>query len=439
MKKLLTFLLTAVMAVACCIGLVGCNDKGGSKSTPSDVKVGLICLHDDNSTYDKNFIDAMKAVCAEKGADLVIRTGIDEDTVCYDTAIDLVSQGCSIIFADSFGHEPYILQAAKEKPNVQFYHATGTTAHTENQANFHNAFADIYQGRFVAGYIAGLKLAEMVKDDTATEVKVGYVGAWPYAEVKSGYTSWFLGLRKAFEEETTGKTVTMKVTFTNSWYDEVKEKNAAEALIADGCKLISQHADSWGAPTACEKAGVPNVSYNGSTASKCPNTFLVSSKINWKPYFRAMIDAKRNNTALEDDWTAGFCLYDEDNGAVNLSSLGKSVAAGTAEKVNKLIANLVLGNIKVFDCSTFTVTIDENAKSLGYEDKPWSGKNLNATVDGDGHLTAYMADVDSDPDYAGDHNVVVSEDGVTYFAESFWRSAPYFDVDIDGISTLLVD
>ena len=436
MKKLVTLLLTAVMAVACCMGLVACNKKDGGKTTPSDVKVGLICLHDDNSTYDKNFLDAMKAVCAEKGADLIIRTGIDEDTICYDTAIDLVSQGCSIIFADSFGHEPYMLQAAKEKPDVQFYHATGTTAHTENQANFHNAFADIFQGRYVAGYIAGLKLVEMVRNSADTTIKVGYVGAWPYAEVKSGYTSWFLGLRKAFDEEFNGsKTVIMKVTFTSSWYDEVKEKSAAEALIQDGCVLISQHADSWGAPTACEKAGVPNVSYNGSTASKCPETFLVSSKINWKPYFRAMIDAKRAGTSIAYDWTEGFCLFDQDNGAVNLTSLGKNVAEGTAAKVNKLIAELVLGNVKVFDCSTFTVTVDPNAKVIG---QPWNGKNVNATVDGEGHLIGYQADVDSDPAYAPDHEAVVTDaiSGVTFFAESTLRSAPYFDVDIDGIEEL---
>ena len=108
---------------------------------------------------------------------------------------------------------------------------------------------------------------------------MGYVGAYTYAEVISGYTSFFLGARSVCPS------VTMEVTFTGSWYDETAEKEGANKLIEDGCVLISQHADSMGAPTACETAGVPDVSYNGSTESACPNTFIVSSRIDWAPYF----------------------------------------------------------------------------------------------------------------------------------------------------------
>lgn len=420
MKKLLTLLLTAVMAVACCFGFTACGEE------KSDVKVGLICLHGETSTYDKNFIDAMKKACDVKGANLVIKTDVPEGNEAYEAAIDLVGQGCNVIFADSFGHEPYILKAAKEKPEVQFYHATGTTAHTEKVANFHNAFADIYQGRFVAGYAAGMKLADMVKDKTETAFKVGYVGAFPYAEVKSGYTSWFLGVRKAFAEFAEGKTVTMEVKFTNSWYDEAKEKEAANALINSGCILISQHADSWGAPTACEDAKVPNVSYNGSTASKCPDTYIISSRINWQPYYELMIDAARNSEVkIGYDWTAGFGeLYATEAGSVCVTELGKTAVAGTAEALTNLMAELKYGNLKVFDCSTFTVTVINTEKEK---------KNVNATVDENGHLTQYKADVDTDAAYTADTDVVKTENGVTYFAESEFRSAPYFDLDIDGI------
>ena len=158
-------------------------------------------------------------------------------------------------------------------------------AHTEGLDNYHNAFASIYEGRYLAGVAAGMKLNKMIEDGkfTADKAKMGYVGAHPYAEVKSGYTSFYLGAKSVCP------TVTMEVTFTGEWYSEVKEKEAANKLINDGCVLISQHADSMGAPTACEEAGVPNVSYNGSTVDACPNTFIVSSAINWAPYFEYII------------------------------------------------------------------------------------------------------------------------------------------------------
>ena len=408
MKKLLTLLLTAMLAVACCFGFTACGEK-------SDVKIGLICLHGETSTYDKNFIDAMKAACEAKGADLVIKTDIPESEKCYEAAIDLVSQGCKAIFADSFGHEPYILQAAKEKPDVQFYHATGTTAHTEKVANFHNAFANIYEGRYLAGVAAGLKLNEMIENKTAINgtvvtaenATIGYVGAYTYAEVMSGYTSFYLGARSVCP------TVKMKVTFTGSWYDEVKEKASAQNLIAKGCNLISQHADSWGAPTACEDAGVPNVSYNGSTESKCPNTFIISSRINWQPYYELIIDAARGGEKVPTDWTASFGdFYTAKNGSVCVTELGKNAPAkGTAEVLDKVIYDIKYNGLKVFDCSKFTV----------------NGKELET----------YMADVNTDDKYTPDTEVIkVDENGVKYFAESVFRSAPYFNVEIDGIELL---
>ena len=226
------------------------------------VKAGFICLHDENSTYDLNFINAAKEACEKMGIEYVIKTNIPEGQECYEAACELADAGCNFIFADSFGHEDYMIEAAKEYPDVQFCHATGTKAHTENVANFHNAFASIYEGRYLAGIVAGMKLNEMIDagEITAEEAKMGYIGAYTYAEVISGYTSFYLGAKSVCPS------VTMEVTFTGSWYDETAEKEGANTLINDGCVLISQHADSMGAPTACETAGVPNVSYNGSTA-----------------------------------------------------------------------------------------------------------------------------------------------------------------------------
>ncbi|MBO6150792.1 MAG: BMP family ABC transporter substrate-binding protein [Clostridium sp.] len=375
--------------------------EAGAAEAPAaapDIKVGFITLHDENSTYDLNFINAAKAACEQLGVEYLIRTNIPEGQECYDAAADLVDSGCGIIFADSFGHEDFMIQAAKEFPEVQFCHSTGTKAHTEGVENYHNAFASIYEGRYLAGVAAGMKLNEMIEagDITEDEAKIGYVGAYTYAEVISGYTSFFLGARSICPS------ATMEVTFTGSWYDETAEKEGATTLINDGCVLISQHADSMGAPTACETAGVPNVSYNGSTVSACPNTFIVSSRIDWTPYYVYAIQAAANGEAIDTDWT-GTIATD----SVVLTDVNAQAAAeGTDEKIAEVKADLEAGKVHVFDTSAFTVGGEE--------------------------LTSYMADVDTDAAYEGDTEVI--SDG--YFHESEYRSAPYFDLRIDGITLL---
>ena len=405
MKKFLAMLLALVMALS----LVACGEKkddtqgnGDGDATAAKVKVGFITLHDENSTYDKNFIDAAKEACANLGLveneDYFIKTNVGETEQCAEVAADLVDAGCNIIFADSFGHEPYMIEVAKANPEVQFCHSTGTRAHTEGLANYHNAFASIYEGRYMAGIAAGLKLNEMIEAGkfTADEAKMGYVGAFTYAEVVSGYTSFYLGAKSVCP------TVTMDVTFTGSWYDETLEKEGAEKLIQGGCKLISQHADSLGAPTACENAGVPNVSYNGSTQAACPNTYIISSRINWAPYYEYAIKAVMDGTAIDADWIGTLATN-----SVVLTDLNTTVAAeGTAEAIAAATEKLEKGEIHVFDCSTFTVKGEA--------------------------LTYYMADVDTDDAYTPDTEVV--HDG--YFSESEFRSAPYFDLQIDGINLL---
>ena len=397
MKKILSVLMVAVMLFA----FAGCQSATNEPAVDADFKIGFIFLHDENSTYDKNFLDAAIAATEELGlaADQVIlKTNIPEGNECYEAAADLADQGCDIVFANSFGHEPYMLKAAKEFPEVEFCHATGTTAHTENVANFHNAFASIYEGRYLAGIAAGMKLNEMIEAGkiTADQAKMGYVGAFTYAEVISGYTSFYLGAKSVCPS------VTMEVQFTGSWYDEALEKEAATKLLSNNCVLISQHADSMGAPTACENAGVPNVSYNGSTQSACPNTFIVSSRIDWAPYFKYIINTVQKGEAIVADWCEGFEV-----GSVKLTDVNTAVAAeGTVEAIEDAKAKLIAGEIHVFDTANFTV----------------EGKTLDS----------YLADVDTDANYEKDTEVI--SDG--YFHESEFRSAPYFDINIDGITLL---
>ena len=405
MKKIVALLLVALFvcgALAACGGSKTADSKNDTAATAdqkkSDFKAGFIFLHDENSTYDLNFINAAKAACENLGVECILKTNIDESNACKETALDLVDQGCGFVFADSFGHESYMIEAAKANPKVQFSHATGTMAHTEKLDNYHNAFASIYEGRYLAGVAAGLKLNEMIESGkiTADKAKIGYVGAYTYAEVKSGYTSFFLGARSICP------TATMEVQFTGSWYDETAEKEAATTLINNKCVLISQHADSMGAPTACEDAGVPDVSYNGSTIEACPNTFIVSSRIDWTPYLEYAIKAAMDGTKIDADWTGTLAT-----GSVALTEVNEKAAAeGTVEAIEEAKAKLEAGELEVFATDTFTV----------------EGKEL----------TTYLADVDTDAAFEGDTEVV--EDGA--FKESKFRSAPYFNVMIDGIETL---
>ena len=416
MKKFIAIALAAVMMLSL---LAGCGSKAPAEETKaaadnqaaettapaaeavSDVKIGFIFLHDENSTYDNNFIKAANAVKEKLGLSdeqVVFKTNVPESNECYEAAADLADRGCDIVFADSFGHESYLMQAAQEFPEVQFCHATGTNAHTAGIANFHNAFASIYEGRYLAGIAAGMKMNEMIEagEFTAEEAKLGYVGAFTYAEVISGYTAFFLGAKSVCP------TVTMDVQFTGSWYDETGEKEAANKLIEGGAKIISQHADSMGAPTACETAGVPNVSYNGSTINACPNTFLVSSAINWAPYFEYIITSVMNGEAIDTDWCGTTAI-----GSVELTAVNEAVAAeGTQAAIDEAAAKLASGELHVFDTAAFTVE--------------------GAT------LTSYLADVDTDAEFA--HETEVIADG--YFHESEFRAAPYFDLSIDGITLL---
>ena len=411
MKKLISLLLAVAMLAVVFAGCGTTNSGDNNATTAADatsagtdyskIKIGFIFLHDENSTYDLNFINAAKEAQKTLGLSddqVVMKTNIPETNECFNAAEDLVDRGCNIVFADSFGHESFLKQAAEKYPDVQFCHATGTTAHTAGLDNFHNSFASIYEGRYLAGIAAGMKLNELIKAGKfkAEEAKMGYVGAYTYAEVISGYTSFYLGAKSVCP------TVTMDVQFTGSWYDETAEKEAANTLISKGAKLISQHADSMGAPTACEAAGVPDVSYNGSTVAACPNTFIVSSRINWAPYFEYIINSVAKNEKIDTDWCKGI-----EEGSVELTEVNEKAAAeGTQKAIDEAKAKLADGSLKVFDTSTFTV----------------DGKQL----------TSYKADVDTDEKYTPDTEVI--SDGE--FKESSFRSAPYFDVKIDGINLL---
>ena len=382
MKKLVSLALILTLVL---VGMFA--GTASAEVTKDTIKVGLILLHDENIGYDEihlnGFMDMVKNLGLTEDQ-YVIKYNIPENELCYDAAVDLAEAGCNIIFADSFGHESYMLQAATEYPNIQFCHATGYQAATSGMTNMHNFFSAVYESRYVSGVVAGLKLNEQIEkgEFTADEAVMGYVGAYPYAEVISGYTAFYLGARSVCPS------VTMKVQYTNSWADMAMEQEAASALISQGCKLISQHADTTGAPTACQAQGVPCVGYNVSMISVAPDSALTSAAVVWAPYYNYAVNCLINGEEIATDWCKGFS-----EGATEIKELNeKVVAAGTAEKVAEVEAALKDGTLHVFDCSTFTV----------------DGKTLT----------------DADSQYIWDG----------YFHESELASAPSFDFIIDGIS-----
>ncbi len=411
MKKLIALLLSLAMilSLAACGGNNDTTTKApettkaaeqttAAPNALADFKMGFIFLNDPaSSTYDNNFYQAALAVQKELGLkddQFIFKWNVPEGPECQDTAEEMADAGCKVVFADSFGHETYMIEAAKNYPNVQFCHATGTQSRTVNIANYHNAFASIYEGRYLAGVAAGMKLAELVK--AGKEPKVGYVGAFPYAEVVSGFTSFFLGVRSIVPE------ATMEVVYTNSWFDIALEKEAALNLINDGCVLLSQHADSEGAPKACEEKGIPDVGYNVSTISLGPNTALISSKINWAPYYKMVIDAVSKGENFATDWCGTMAT-----GSVELTELNtKAAAPGTQEAIDKAKAALEAGTLQVF-------------------------ATANWTKDGQ-HLTEYLADVQDMGDFQPETNVILN--GAFIESGEQFRSAPYFDIRIDGIT-----
>ena len=410
MKKLIALILAAVLCMAACVAMA------------ADLKVGVILVGDETEGYTLAHMNGIKAAAANLGlsdSQIVWKYKVPEDQSCYDSALDLVGQGCNVIISNSYGHQTYMVEAAAEYENVTFVAMTGDFAAISGLDNFKNAFTKVYEARYVSGVVAGMKLAELLSSgelsaekqpnsfDADGNVKIGYVGAFDYAEVVSGYTAFFLGLRSIVPN------VAMEVNYTNSWFDIDKEAAAAEALIAKGCVIIGQHADSTGAPAATQKlldAGnvCYSVGYNVDMLPTAPTAALTSPTNEWSGFYTELFTKMQNGEEIAADWAEGF-----DTDAVAITELGSSCAAGTAEKVAEVIAAIKDGSLKVFDASTFTVDgatltsapVDMTIMDWATMTVAYEGETYEAIVDG-------------------------------AFEESTFRSAPYFALRIDGITEI---
>lgn len=412
MKKILS----AILVVAMMFALTACGSSSsgnGGSASDSDVIVGVVLLGDENEAYTYAHIAGIKEAAKSLGLSddqVKWKYSIPEDNSCYDACVDLVGQGCNLIFTNSYGHQTYTQQAASEYPDITFVAMTGDTAVTSGLSNFKNAFTHVYQSRYVSGVVAGMKIAELVEEgklsdnnyDSDGNVKIGYVGAYPYAEVVSGYTAFYLGVKSVYEN------VSMEVSYTNSWFDITAEGTSAESLIADGCVVISQHADSTGAPSAIQAAYENgsvcySVGYNIDMMSVAPDVALTSATNNWAVYYEYAIGTAMKGEEIATNWAEGY-----ETGAVAITALGDAAAEGTADKVAEVEAALKDGSLHVFDIESFTV----------------GGKTVDSCV----------IDLTGDYDTDDEEDKEAIWDG--YFHESELRSAPSFELRIDGITEL---
>lgn len=411
-KKFVAIAMAVLLTVSAAVLFTGCSSDGG-------FKVGVILVGDETEGYTVSHINGIKEAAKELGmsdSQIEWKYSIPETGACLDAAMDLVAKGCSVVVSNSYGHQTYMAEAAEQYPDITFISMTGDFAAVSGIPNFKNAFTAVYEARYVSGVVAGMKLAELLDSGTLTadaqpdsfdadgNVKIGYVGAYNYAEVVSGYTAFYLGVKSIVPN------VVMEVNYTNSWFDIDKEAAAAEALIANGCVIIGQHADSTGAPSATEKqlkAGkiCYSVGYNVDMIDTAPTAALTSPTNVWEVYYEHAFKTLMDGGNLETDWAKGYS-----DGAVKITALGSSCAAGTAEKVAEVEAALKAGTLHVFDTSTFTVggeTVTSTPIDLTYMD--WSTMT---------------------PIYEGPTVEAITNG---YFSESTHRSAPYFALRIDGI------
>lgn len=426
-KKIAALVMAVMMLFTVSACFTSCSGSSGT-----DLKIGVILIGDETEGYTKAHMDGIKEAAAELGiaeSQIIWKYSVEENSACLDAAEDLIGQGCKVVISNSYGHQTYMVQAAASYPDITFVSMTGDFAAISGLDNFKNGFTKIYESRYVAGVVGGMKLKQLLDDgvispettpnsfDANGNVKVGYVGAFNYSEVVSGYTAFFLGLR------TVVPNAVMEVNYTNSWFNIDMEAAAAEALVANGCVIIGQHADSTGAPSACEKMLGEgkicySVGYNIDMLATAPNAALTSPTNTWSAFYKDLFQNVIDGKAQPADVAKGY----NENG-VAITTLGSACAPGTAEKVEETVAGIKDGSIKVFDTSKFTVSAAQNTCTV--------------ETDAEGHVTSCKVDL-SYMDWNTMTAIYQGEvvecivDGA--FSESTFRSAPYFSIRIDGIT-----
>lgn len=402
MKRFLALLLALVMILsfAACSSNEPANDNGtesGSSENNSeeksgvskdDIIVGFIHIGDPSDMgYTYNHDLGTKKMAENLGLrddQIINKYNIGEDETCAVAIEELVAAGCDIIFATSFGHGDYMTEAAAKYPNIEFCHATGTQAAASGLSNYHNYFSAIYQPRYICGVAAGLKLNEMIANGEITEDEavLGYVSAFYFEEVISGFTAFYLGARSVCPSATM---ITLKA---NSWSDPTAEATLAQALIDKGAVIISQHSDNTTPATVAESNGLYHCGYNSDMSEAAPAASIISARADWSVYLTYAVECVINGEEIDTDWCYGYS-----EGVTYTSPLNTAIAAPrTQEVLDDVVEKLISGETKVFE-------------------GPWTGFNV----------------------WTGEDYTCAEGEWVE---ESVERSAPYFAYLIEGITVL---
>lgn len=312
--------------------------------------VGFIYDNDESTPYTYNFSLAKDAVETKYGnkVDILTCSNVLDDEM-EEPLRELAGEGCDIIFFN--GYSELVMKLAPEYPGTQFCQTSYMDMSGQTvPSNYHTFKGEAYQGRYVSGIAAGMKIDQMISEGIISkdQAMVGFVAAFPTSEVISGYTAFLLGVRSVVP------TAKMLVSYTHTWSSFPQEKSAALKLIDDGCVIISQHTDTIGPAIACEEASeerpVCFVGYNQSMSEVAPGTSLVTSRVCWEPYVLTAVDAVMANKSIEsvvsgrihgNDVSAGF-----ENGWVEMDDLNLQVAApGTQEAMDRAIDQFKRGYV----------------------------------------------------------------------------------------------
>lgn len=373
MKKFLALVLSMVLLAS----LVVLPASAEEAVTLDNIKIGFVHVGDPSDmgyTYNHNLGTLkMQKTLGLRDDQIVNKFNIPESGECADALQELVDDGCNLIFVTSFGHENYVVAAAKENPDVQFCHATGYQASAAD--NMHNYFGEIYQARYLSGIAAGLKAKEIGNN------LLGYIAAMPFAECISGYTAFYLGAKSVNPD------VTMKVMYTNTnnWNDPPREAQVSQALFDAGCGVISQHCDSTAPATTAEANGKFHVGYNSDMTGVAPKASLTSAVWDWSIYLTYAVNCMVNGEEIAKDWSKGLA-----DGVCDISPLNEAIVApGTAEAIEAARAKIVSGELKIFvgplkgegvDFSGNKVSIDLKEGEEFVE--PASAPSWNYIIDG---------------------------------------------------------
>jgi simple sugar transport system substrate-binding protein len=264
---------------------------------------------------------------------------------------ELAKQGNEIIFTTSFGYMDHTIKVAKEFPNVKFEHITGY----KRSPNVATGNIRFYEGRYVQGVVAGL----MTKSN-----KIGYLASFPIPEVIQGINAFGIGLRSVNPK------AEVSVIWVNSWYDPVKEADAAKVHIAEGADILAQHTDSPAMLQTAQKAGVHGFGQSSDMQAFAPKAQLFSSVNNWGPYYiskiQQMMDGKWSTGEGPDHWAGNTWVGMADDYLVlsPFENMPSDVAAAAA----KAAADIKSGKNKIF-----TGPIKDNSGKIRVP----AGKTLN--------------------------------------------------------------